>query len=224
VIRPTLLLFLLFFSGVAMLAFFVWSAVESRPDFLLLLTASLVFVSTAALGNKKTRSAMAEAKVLRLDRIEAIEKSLGLKYPKTSERVLVTLFVGVAFAAITAIALLETVSIPIGLGVMGSFLAGAFGVVWGAISDSIASSAFIKGRRYWSFYILSLLLSPILIGLVVTILQAPREEHPTSSSLPPRNNAGSNLSKIEELAGLKAKGLISEDEFQAKKKQLLEDF
>ena len=111
----------------------------------------------------------------------------------------------------------DTTLIFLSLGLMAIF-------IYVLLSHEIAKVAKEKGRSYSAFFVLSLLFSPIVMGIIAATVSplsgsrryvplVVRNESPTSSS---------EVDQIEKLGNLLAKGLITEAEFQEKKAKLLD--
>ena len=87
-------------------------------------------------------------------------------------------------------------------------------------ASAIAAQAQNKGRSFTAFFWLSFLLSPILMQIIVSSLS----DSPTPAS-PPAAPKLANESPTKKLADLKSlldSGAITQDEFDEKKKKLLE--
>ena len=90
-------------------------------------------------------------------------------------------------------------------------------VFWLLLSAAIGAAAASKGRSGIGFFLLSLILSPLIGGFIALIV--PRIG-PTPVQLvnpPPADPAG----QIAQLASLRDSGAITDEEFQAKKTDLL---
>lgn len=97
-------------------------------------------------------------------------------------------------------------------------LAAAFMIVGGIfalIGFLIANAAERKGRSWATFFWLSILVSPLLMGIIIAVL-------------PSQESAGSNSNQIdpsqqlERLSELQKQGVLTRAEFETKKKELLD--
>lgn len=92
------------------------------------------------------------------------------------------------------------------------------------VSMAIAKVAQEKGRSYSTFFVLSLLLSPIIMGIIAAVISP----LPGSKRYVPLvvqsvgSAASSEVDQIEKLGDLLAKGLITQVEFDDKKAKLLD--
>ena len=80
----------------------------------------------------------------------------------------------------------------------------------------VADVAHRKGRNWVAFFWLSLLLSPLVTWLIVATFGPETREEEAAKSI-----SKSLESKLEELKGLHEKGLVSQAEFEEKKRKLL---
>jgi hypothetical protein len=99
----------------------------------------------------------------------------------------------------------------------GSLFIGCFSAwILATIGERIATSAERKGRSWSAFYWMSVLLSPIISVIIVATL-------PSGKNVPgPVNDSRPDeIENIRRLAQLRDDGILTEDEFQAKKKSLL---
>lgn len=90
-------------------------------------------------------------------------------------------------------------------------------VMWVVLSAIVGLAASAKGRSGVGFFLLSLLITP-LIGLLVALVV------PRVDATPVRviNQPGADpTSQIASLASLRDSGAISDDEYQVKKAELL---
>lgn len=96
------------------------------------------------------------------------------------------------------------------------FFSSTVGFALGGLSGAVANKAENSGRSWLSFFWLSLLISPLVTWLVVATLK-PLE---LDASL---GSGGSHAleERIAELSGLRDKGLISQDEFEQARKNVL---
>jgi LytS/YehU family sensor histidine kinase len=92
----------------------------------------------------------------------------------------------------------------------------ALGVV-GAIAAVVADAARKKGRTFSTFFWLSYLVSPIVMGIIVATL--PPLTKPSNSVKTSGNSSDS--AEIEKLASLRDSGVLSEEEFASAKRRLL---
>jgi len=83
----------------------------------------------------------------------------------------------------------------------------------------IAYAAQRKGRSWAAFFWLTILVGPIIMGIIVATISPVR---PTTVQVV---NPNSDISqKITELASMRDKGLLTEAEFESKKRELLDKF
>lgn len=99
-------------------------------------------------------------------------------------------------------------------------VAGVLGLVFGIIASAIGEIAESKGRSYNAFFGLSMLISPIITGLIVSAL-APvsKVDSKQAKTVAPDNDIASQIGKLNELRQI---GALSDAEFDTKKKQLLD--
>ena len=102
---------------------------------------------------------------------------------------------------------------------------GALGVaLW--LGILIANVAAEKGRSWLAFFVLSFFLSPIIIGIVVATISplpgSPRYVSPQPEPNGSAMNSSTPADQIEKLGTLLDKGLITQQEFEQKKKDLLD--
>ena len=95
-------------------------------------------------------------------------------------------------------------------------------IVAGFVAKSI-------GRSFWKYFFLSLFLSPI-VGFIVLLIKGRKTDNKAyhryeeAHDTEPINHSTIEYSaaeEIEKLKGLLDRGIITQDEFEAKKKQLL---
>lgn len=106
----------------------------------------------------------------------------------------------------------------------GIFYGVMIGIVFGLISLLIANAAEAKGRSFIAFFMFSVLLSPIIMGIIVATIG------PQSASSKTFTNPSSSIDKtgtdpaaqLKKLGSLRNEGLITAEEFEAKKKELLD--
>ena len=89
-------------------------------------------------------------------------------------------------------------------------------------SGGIADSAQKKGRSWAAFFWLSLLVSPILMGIITASIKLPEDKAKSLRSIATSGEASSGFDSIEKLGGLLEKGLISQEEFDKKKAEFLD--
>ena len=89
-----------------------------------------------------------------------------------------------------------------------------------AFSILIADTAKRKGRSWAAFFWLSVLVSPVIMGIIVASLGRPNDRDPAESREPAKSEQ-SLESKLMELQNLKEKGILSNDEFDKAKKKAL---
>lgn len=92
--------------------------------------------------------------------------------------------------------------------------------MFAGVSYAVASAAEAKGRNWLVFYWLSLLISPLLMGIIVATLSANSKPRPTEEQADQRIGS---LTELEAAHALLMKGALSEDEFAQIKKKLLGD-
>ena len=83
-------------------------------------------------------------------------------------------------------------------------------------ASAIAAQAENKGRSFTAFFWLSFLLSPILMQIIVASLS---DSSASAATIP---NSESATKKLADLKSLLDSGAITQDEFDEKKKKLLE--
>lgn len=89
----------------------------------------------------------------------------------------------------------------------------AHGLLWGFVAHFIAKSKGYDNGFFWGFFL-------GLIGMIVVCARPaikPKEDELKDSQI--RNN---NIEAFQKLANLRDSGIITEEEYQAKKKQLLD--
>lgn len=89
-----------------------------------------------------------------------------------------------------------------------------------AFSILIADTAKRKGRSWAAFFWLSVLVSPVIMGIIVASLGQPSDRGPGESREPAKSEQ-SLESKLMELQNLKDKGLLSDNEFNEAKKKAI---
>lgn len=106
--------------------------------------------------------------------------------------------------------------------IVGGFLA----LIFAIIAAAIGNAAERKGRSWVAFFWLSLLITPLLTALIVATLPAPTTATSVAArATTPTPAAAANddaLATLDRLAALRDKGAITADEFEAKKKELLD--
>jgi MFS family permease len=109
--------------------------------------------------------------------------------------------------------------VAVGL-VIGLFV----GILFSVLAVFIGSVAEEKGRSFAAFFFLSLLISPIIMGIIVaTISPMKNSSGDTKPEIGFEQPASKDLAQeIEKLGQLREKGLITKAEFDAKKKELLD--
>lgn len=101
---------------------------------------------------------------------------------------------------------------------LGNILLGfAFGWILTKISDLIATRAEQKGRSWLAFYWITVLLSPIISIIIVATLP-PKHD----SSDPKHPSKPDQIENIRRLSQLRDEGILTEEEFQEKKRSLLD--
>lgn len=96
-------------------------------------------------------------------------------------------------------------------------------LIYFGLAGLIGDLAKSKGRSWAAFFWLSVLLSPIILWIVAAAI-APihNPDSVPDSALSPAANAATDIAnEIEKLGSLKEQGLITEAEFDSKKKELL---
>jgi len=94
-------------------------------------------------------------------------------------------------------------------------------VIWFWVSHVIAKAAARRGRSYWAFWWLSVLISPIITGIIVATIGPVHQTTPTESVT--QADQEPDLSKkLKQLGQLKNEGILTDSEFEAKKKDLLD--
>ncbi len=97
-------------------------------------------------------------------------------------------------------------------------------ILFASIARLIAKSAEEKGRSYNAFYWLSILFSPLIMGVIVaTLSPLPGSKKYIAATVEMKESSEvSHAEQIDKLGGLLEKGLITQAEFEAKKKDLLD--
>jgi ABC-type uncharacterized transport system permease subunit len=115
-------------------------------------------------------------------------------------------------------------NVAIGFLILGIFLGAMIGLFVSAISALIANTAERKGRSYVTFFMLSLLFSPIVMGIIsATMSTDVKLSQAVPKSADVQTGSKSTSSKLKELQELRDSGLITQKEFDTKKKSLLEN-
>lgn len=121
----------------------------------------------------------------------------------------VYVFIGWVFSTLLGGGLLFFIVLP------GATLVGILFVL---LSVRIADSAERKKRSWDAFFWLSVLVSPVIMGIISASMSATPNETAKSSA-----TIGSTESeKLQDLVRMKEAGFISEEEFQRKKAQILD--
>ncbi len=92
--------------------------------------------------------------------------------------------------------------------------------IFALLSWAIGNRAQKAGRSWAAFFWLSALVSPIIMGIIAVTLK-PLNGAQSEATLTSSNPEPSMESKLSELQSLKAKGIISEEEFANAKKKTL---
>ena len=93
---------------------------------------------------------------------------------------------------------------------------GFFAVLGGVIGHAAQR----KGRSFWAFFWLSVLVSPIIMGIIAVTLKPLDSSDTVPSATAPKPH-GNLESKLVELQNLKEKGILSEAEFNEAKRKTL---
>lgn len=91
------------------------------------------------------------------------------------------------------------------------------------LSEAIARVAEEKGRSYRAFLLLSLVVSPIIMGIVTAAISPTpgSKRYITPLATDGDLDSTTGFGQIEKLGALAAQGLITQAEFEAKKKEIL---
>ncbi len=98
-----------------------------------------------------------------------------------------------------------------------TLLATVVGLAIGAFAMVIATAAENKERNYLAFFAMSLFISPFLAAVIVATLPPKTASSPQSGDTPK-----DTVSEIKKLKGLMNDGILTQAEFEKKKKELLE--
>ena len=121
----------------------------------------------------------------------------------------VYVFIGWIFASLLGGGLLFFIVLP------GSALVGILFVL---LSVKIADTAEKKKRSWEAFFWLSVLVSPIIMGIITAYMSATPNETGKSNT----STGATESEKLQELVKMKEAGFISEEDFQRKKSQILD--
>lgn len=89
------------------------------------------------------------------------------------------------------------------------------GGIFALIGYLIANAAERKGRSWATFFWLSILVSPLLMGIIIAVLPSQNGTASNSNQIDPSQ-------QLERLSELKKQGVLTQSEFDAKKKELLD--
>lgn len=104
------------------------------------------------------------------------------------------------------------------------FLTIFLSVVLLIVAAIVANVAHKKARSWAAFFWLSILINPLLVGLIVAIIPAATPTQVAPTPVAPDQGAVSQedlLEKLERLGQLRDKGVITEADFETKKAELL---
>lgn len=107
-------------------------------------------------------------------------------------------------------------------GLIGAYI--GFFILLLGINSLIADLAKSKGRSWAAFFWLSILFSPLIMWIIAaTVSPLPGSAAYLAPVVATSNPGSPDIAKeIEKLGSLKVQGLITEAEFEAKKKELLD--
>ena len=97
--------------------------------------------------------------------------------------------------------------------------------IWLTLLFAVSRYADSQGRRSWPWVLLGVVVSPLLPLLLLYIAGPSKEgerERELAAQTQARLAAPASVSQIKELAELRDAGLLTEEEFQAKRTDLLE--
>lgn len=188
-----------------------------------ILAISLVFLAWQ-LFSKKGKALRAKNIALQSERTEAL-RNANLNYPSRNGLIGYFAVVGGLFAAIGYMVGMAFFSYADLLWVFFVIMGFAMGAIVFGLSHAVASQAVLKGRKYDQFFLLSVLISPLICFLIVASMSSPNSVAESVKTNKPNMDSDLGVAeKIEALSQMKEKGLISEAEFLAKKADLLSKF
>lgn len=176
------------------------------------------------------RKAGYKAQAEQAERVNRELELAGIKtYPAKFKKQIV--FVGPIFYAFAGWFIANLLKSEYSSGVvedfMGVLFGGLIGFLVAIISLQIANTAERKGRSFLAFFMLSLLFSPIIMGVIsATMSPDARTAHigqGASVKTAKTASTSSTSSKLKELQELLDSGLITQKEFDNKKKSILEN-
>ena len=99
------------------------------------------------------------------------------------------------------------------------------GVVFSGLSVAIGETAEKKGRSFNGFWGLSIFISPVIMGIIVmTMAPLPGSAgfvNSAAASVPETKSAADHADQIRKLSSLLESGILTQEEFDTKKKDLL---
>lgn len=196
----------------------------AESDYYIFANLAILAISLVGLAwqrfSKKGKALRAKNIALQSERLEAL-RNANLNYPSRNGLIGLFAVVGGLFSAIGFMVGMAFFPYADALWVFFVFMGLAMGAIVFGMCHAVAAQAVLKGRKYDQFFLLSLLISPVICFLIVASMSSPNS---VAGDVKSNKQTASELgvvAKIEALTEMKEKGLISEAEFLAKKSELL---
>ena len=98
----------------------------------------------------------------------------------------------------------------------------SFLIYWLTLSALIADYAKKKGRSWIAFFWLSVIVGPIIMWIVAVAISPTSDSTSTSSSSTSAAQNSDSADQLKKLSDLYKEGILSKEEFESKKKELLD--
>lgn len=95
-------------------------------------------------------------------------------------------------------------------------------IYWLTLSALIADYAKKKGRSWIAFFWLSVIVGPIIMWIVAVAISPTSDSTSTSSSSTSAAQNSDSADQLKKLSDLYKEGILSKEEFESKKKELLD--
>ena len=95
----------------------------------------------------------------------------------------------------------------------------AIGSVFSALAIAIGRTAEQKGRSFDAFFLLSIIFSPVIMGIIAVSLGPVSSQRTNTAAVKESTDVPDQIKKLSELM---EQGIITKEEFETKKQQLLE--
>lgn len=177
-----------------------------------------------------------ERSMRRDEQYEMLKKAGLNPYPEEGKRKIVRASIAVLFALLMAFFIVFVISLVSDVGIWYPVYFAIFAlslvlppvavisIVFPLFADFVGRRAEKGGRSYLAFYVLSWIISPVITLLIASSFKPHLEGTEGRAATTASSSASQEKdiqAKLLELTNLKEKGLISEDEFQASRKNVL---